>query len=113
LADPRLRLLDAVEREDSEGDGNARLERRELQAARGLARDVVEMRRVAADDAAERDDAGEATRLRERRRGERQLECAGYDHDRDRLLPHAGVPELGERAVEQLCRDLSVESRHD
>ena len=77
LLDPRLGLLDPVEREDAEGDRDAGLERGELEPARGLARDVVEVRRVAADDAAERDDAGEAAGLRERRGGEGELERPG------------------------------------
>src|SRR5262245_47220239 len=83
LADAGLRLLDAVERQDAERDGHTRLERGELEPARGLTRDVVEVRRVAADDTAERDDAREAARLGERRGGERELERPGHDHDRD------------------------------
>jgi hypothetical protein len=85
----RASLLDAVEREDTEGDGHSRLESGELKPARCLARDVVEVRRVAADDAAERDDAREAARLGKGRGGERELERPGHDHDRDRLLANA------------------------
>src|SRR2546421_5710769 len=62
LVDPRLRLLDVLDREDAEADRHARLERCELEPARGLACDVVEVRGLAADDAAECDDAGVAAR---------------------------------------------------
>ena len=64
LLDAWLGLLDVIEREKSEGDGNAGLERGELQPACRLARDIVEVRRVSSDDAAEGDDAGEAPGLR-------------------------------------------------
>ena len=73
----------------------------ELQPARGLAGDVVEVRRVAADDAAERDDAGEAARLRERHGGERQLERARHGHHGDRVACDAAGLELRERRLEQ------------
>src|SRR5687768_6216632 len=89
LGDPRFRLLDPIERQEAERDRDTRLERGELEAARCLAGDVVEVRRVAANDAAESDDAGEAPGFRERGGGEWELERAGNDHDRDRLLAHA------------------------
>src|ERR1044072_8927213 len=44
-----------LERKHAERDRDARLERCELEAGRSLAGDEVEVRRVAADDAAERD----------------------------------------------------------
>ena len=75
------------------------VERGELKPAGGLARDVVEVRRVATNDAAECDDAREAPRLREACCRKRQLERSGNDHDRDGLLPHAGRFELYERAA--------------
>ena len=102
-----------VEREDAERDGHARLERGELEAARGLARDEVEVRRVAADDAAESDDAGVAAGLRERHRRERQLEGAGHRHDRDRIAGTPAALERAERALEQPVRDVAVEAGDD
>ena len=48
-----LGLLAVVAGEHAEGDRDARLERGQLEPARGLAGDVVEVRRLAADDAAE------------------------------------------------------------
>ena len=96
-----LRLVGALEREDAERDRDARLDRGELEARGGLARDVVEVRRVAADHAAERDDAGEPPRLRERHRRERQLEGARDGHHGDRALLDAARVELVERGLEQ------------
>ena len=94
LPDTRFRLLDAIEGEHTERDGDARLQRRELQPTRRLARHVVEVRRVTADDAAEGDDAGETARLRERGCRQRKLEGSGDDHDRDRVLLHARIGQL-------------------
>ena len=111
LADPCFGLLDPIERQEPERDRDTRLEGGELEAARCLAGDVVEVRRVAANDTAERHDAGEAPGLRERGRGQRKLERAGNDHDGDRLLSHARGRELGQRAVEKLGRDTTTEPR--
>src|SRR4029450_13343165 len=112
-ADTRLRLVETIEREDAERNGYAGLERGELETARSLARDVLEVRRVTSDVAAERDDAREAARCRERGRRERELEGARNDHDRDRVLTYPRRRELRERSVEQLGRDARVEPRHD
>ncbi len=71
------------------------------------------MRRVAADHAAERDDAREAPRLREGHRRERQLERAGDGHHRDRAGVDAAGLELLERRVEQASGDLAVEPADD
>ena len=54
----RLRLV--LDGQDAEADGELLLEREVLQAARALAADIIVMRRLAADDAAERDVAVEA-----------------------------------------------------
>ena len=56
----------------------------ELNAARCLTGDEVEVRGLTADHAAERDHARVPARLRERHRGERQLEGSRNRHDRDR-----------------------------
>src|SRR5438105_266344 len=53
LVDPRLRLLGGFRRQHAERDGNAGLERRQLETRGGLPRDEVEMRRLAANHAAE------------------------------------------------------------
>ena len=85
----------------------------QLEPARRLAGDVVEVRRLAADHGAERDDARVAARLRERHRRERQLERPGNGHDRDRLAAHARPLELVQRPGQQLARELTVEAPDD
>src|SRR5437763_11347419 len=57
LVDARLRLLGGVHREDAEGDWHAGLEPGELDSRGGLAGDVLEVGRLAANDTAEGDDA--------------------------------------------------------
>ena len=71
------------------------------------------MGRLAADDAAERDDRDVPARLRERHRADRQLERARHRHDRDVLPFDPGAVELRERRLEQPVRDLAVEARDD
>src|SRR4051794_21419236 len=78
LVEPLARLLLGVGGQHAERDRNARLQARELEPARRLARDELEVRRLAADDRAESDDARVAARLRQRHRGQRQLECARH-----------------------------------
>ncbi len=99
--------------EHSECDGNPRFDGCELQPARCLARHVVEVRRVAADHAAERDDAGETARLREGHGRQRQFERSGHGHHGDGVARDAERIELGQCGFEQSCRDVAVESRHD
>src|SRR5215210_6435323 len=113
LLEPVVGLPGLLEREHAEGDRDAGLERGQLQARGGLAGDEVEVGSVAADDAAESDDAGVAARLRERHRGDRQLERARDGHDRDRVAADAGRIELRERALEQLRGDGAVEAADD
>ena len=52
----RFELIHKVEGEHAERDGDPGLEGGQLEAAGGLARHVVEVRRVAADHRAEHDD---------------------------------------------------------
>src|SRR5579884_1198372 len=111
--DPRLALLDRLHGEHAERDGDAGLDAGELEARRGLARDVVEVRRLAAHDRAERHDARVAPRLRERHRRERQLERARHGDDGDPLRRHAGLLERLERAREHAVRQPAVEARDD
>src|SRR5262245_58006116 len=54
LVDARLGLLDRVHRQDAERDGYAGLQAGELEARRRLTRHVLEVRRLATHDAAER-----------------------------------------------------------
>ena len=108
-----LRLARGVKREHTERDRNPGLQRSELQAARRLAGDVVEVRRVTADHAAESDDAGKPACLRQRHGSERQLEGPGNLNDRDGVPGNARELELAERALEQPVRDLAVEAADD
>ena len=108
-----LRLPAAVAGEDAEGDGNTRLEPGELEPARGLAGDVLEVRRVAADHAAESDDAGVAPGLCKRHRAERELEGARDRHDVDPLLRHSGLGQRLKGALEESGRDVAVEAADD
>ena len=71
LADPGLGLLDPIQCQNAERHRDARLQSGELETARGLARDLDEVRRVASNDAPERHDARKPPSLRERRRGQR------------------------------------------
>ena len=85
----------------------------QLQAGRALGRDVLEVRRLAAHDRAQRDDAGVPARLGERHGGQGQLEGAGNRHDGDRVLGHTGSRERLEGTVQQAVGDAAVEARDD
>jgi hypothetical protein len=71
------------------------------------------VRGLAADHAAERDEAREAPGLRERERGERKLERSGYRNDGHGLPRDARPFELFEGRREQAGRDLAVELRDE
>ena len=70
-------LLLGVGGQDAEDDGEGLRQRDLLDAPGGFAGDVIEVRRVAADDAAEADDRVELVRLCEHFRGDGELEGAG------------------------------------
>ena len=97
----------------AERDGDAGLDPRELEPARRLARDEVEVRRLAADHAAERDHAGVAPRLRERHRRERELERARHGHDENASRATPASSSSASARVEQPVRDLAVEAADD
>ena len=65
---------------------------------------------LAANHAAEGDDAGVAAGLRERHGTERKLERAGHGHDGHGLAADADRVELGERRLEQPVRHVAVEA---
>src|SRR5713226_6763786 len=111
----RLRLV--FHRENAEADGEAVLERELLQPTRALAADIVVMRRLAADDAAERDIAVEArlaraVRLRFDGKPDRRRDLEGSRHG-EALIARAGGVERGDRALGQLVRDMRVIARLD
>src|SRR5690348_11934513 len=116
-AGSRQRLCLVLDRQDAEADGEAVLQRQRLQAMSALATDIIIMRRLAPDDAAERDIAVEtclARALRLRRDGEadgrRYLECA---RNGEALIAGAGGVERGDRALGELVRDMGVIARLD
>ena len=100
-------------RQQAEADGDARVERRLDHAPRGLAADVLEVRRPAANDAAERDDRLVAARLGQAPAGERQLPRPGHEHDRDLVGADAALHQPVDRAVEEPLDDVGVVPRRD
>src|ERR687885_1196447 len=108
-----LRLRAVVAREDAEGHRDARLEARELEPARRLGGDVLEVRRVAADDAAERDHGRVAPSLREGHRSEWKLERSGHGHHVDALARDTRLGKGREGALEEPGRDVAVETTDD
>src|SRR6266545_7766653 len=83
------RLLQGLGGGDTETQSDAVRQRDVAQAARGFAGDVLEVRGLAADHAAERDDDVVPPAHRGRLRGHGQLERPGYPHD-----VHARVGEV-------------------
>ena len=89
-------------------------EARVHEAARALARHVIEMRRVAADHAAQRDHRVVLAAGGELERRQRQLEGAGRAHARRvhrRLPPCAGPGARG--ALDELVDQRGIEARRD
>src|SRR5688572_23424616 len=80
---PLERLLDRLRRQHTEYHRNAGLDRNVLKPASALARNVLKVRRIATDDAAERNDRLVLPALRRATRNDRQLECTGHSHDRE------------------------------
>src|SRR4051812_21245945 len=68
------RLLERVARQDAKHDGHSRIELRELHATRYLARDVIEMRRLAAQHASNRNNCVTAAGLSHFLRHQRNFE---------------------------------------
>ena len=96
--------------------GSACAHRHRVEAARRLAGHVVEVRRVAPDDRAERHEAGVAPGARGRRRRHGKLERARHPHDVDRVSRESRLRAARERAFEQPVGDQLVvaagEDRH-
>ena len=74
----------------------------------GLAADVVEVRRAAADHAAERDHGLVAAGLGQPPARERQLPRPGHQHDRDAAGADAALLEARDSAVEEPLDDIGV-----
>src|SRR6185436_5290813 len=98
---PRDRLIERVAREQAKAHRNARVERRLDDPARGLAADVLEVRRAAADDAAQRDDGLMASGLGQPPARQRQLPGAGHEDDRDAIGGDTALHEPRDGSVEE------------
>src|SRR4029077_6947437 len=85
-------------------------ERDVAEPPRGFPRDVLEMRRLAADHASERHDRIEALARRSRLRQHRELERTGRPCDLDVAARDAATPQRCARAIEELRRDVLVKA---
>jgi len=104
-------LLEGVAGEDAEGDRAGVGERELHQAVPDRAREDVEVRRLAADEAADRDDRVEPAAVREQRHRRRELEGAGHP---EALDGHAGVLRRPLGPGREDVGDLAVPARdHD
>src|SRR5262249_27666024 len=107
----RGRLLHRVGRQHTEGHWHARVPRRDHDPVRHRGRDVVEVRRLAANHAPEADDRVEAAGFGRSARGLRQLVRARYVVHLDVL--GAAFEERIQRPALQAGRDPLVEARDD
>src|SRR6187200_2238276 len=105
----RERLIHVLAGQDAERARDAGVELRLLDAARGLAANVVVVVRLAADHRTEARDPGEAPGLRAPLRGERELERTGDLERGDRRRADAAVVESQDRAVREPLPEIRVE----
>src|SRR5581483_4301489 len=108
------RLLERIHREHAERDRYAGLRADLRRTARAFARDIFEMRRVAANDGAERDQCVVFAAVRERLERDGDLERARHAHHLD-VAPRGPVTrQRVQRAGEKLLAHQFVESgKHD
>src|ERR1700734_4015335 len=107
------RLLDGVGGQYAEADGHARFERDARESGSTLAGDIIEMRRLAANDRTEGDQGLVAPRLRQLARDDRNVEGARHAYDLDLLLRRPVALQRIHRTAYQRLDDEIVESRHD
>ena len=88
-------------------------ERDVAKPTRRLARDVLEVRRLAPDHAAERHDGPVPAARRRRFRRDRQLECARHPHHVDLRLGHALLAQALPRALQQAAGDDLIVTGND
>ena len=100
----RLGLRERVGGEHLEDDRHAGVARDLRDAARGLVRDEVEVRGLAADHGAEADDRVVAAARRQAPRHERDLERARHPRHVDGVLGDAVRGEPRQRALGELAR---------
>src|SRR5215469_11683489 len=114
---PRERLRLVLDGENAEADGELMLDRKLLQTPRAFAADIIVVRRLAADDAAECDVAVKACFTRAARLGldgkadgGGNLEGTGHG---ETLVARPGRIERRDCAARQLVGDMRVISRLD
>src|SRR5215469_5855758 len=107
------RLLESVHRQNAKGHRHTGLEPGQLQPVRRLTGDVFEVRRVAANHAAQCDHGIVATARGESADHHWQLERAGYAYHGEILGGATALVPGGARALEQAQDDEVVEARGD
>src|SRR5881394_789281 len=105
--------LERIGGHDAEAHRDAVRERDVAQPARRFARDILEMRRLAPDHAAERHDRVETLARRRGLGQHRQLERAGRPGDLDVGIRDPALAQRLARAVEQLRGDVLVKATDD
>ena len=109
-ARPRARLLDGLAREDAEWDRDRKRSGELGQGSRDRVSEDVEVRGLASDQAAERNDRIETTRAREQGDRRRQLEGAGH---LELLDLRAYRERRRDGALGQFAGDLVIPARSD
>ena len=105
------RLVEVLGRQHAEHDGPPGVQPDAHDPGRGLAGHVLEVRRLAADDAAEADHR--VVIGGQRPGGERDLERPGHPRHRDVVVGDAGRRQSAAGTVEQAQRDVAVEAGGD
>src|SRR6266576_1374797 len=113
FVDSRQRLSLGLRGQHSESDGNAMRQRDVAESPRGFSGDVLEVRRLTADHAAERDDGIVALARGGRFRDDGKLERAGNRNDFDVFVGNSPAPERLPSALEQLGGDFFVKPADD
>src|SRR5579863_8945708 len=106
-------LFERVAGEHAKRHGHARIELRELNAARCFRGNVIVMRGLAAQDASDTDDGVAAAGGGEFLRGDGKFERARHAHDFNLLLTGARAFERVERTGEEPIGDEAVELAHN
>jgi hypothetical protein len=106
-------LLERLGGEDAEPDRDAVRQRHVSEAARRFAGDVFEVRGLAPDHAAQRDDGVVAAARGRRFGGHRQLERPGHPHDVHLRVGEPMTAQRVARAFEQQVGDGVIEAADD
>ena len=106
-------LLLCQRRQHAKRDRNARVRAHRHDSLRHRGRDVLEVHRLALDDAAQTDDGVISSSPCETTGGQRDLEGTRHADDGDAGAIDAGITQSRARAAKQPVSDVLVESRHD